>query len=79
MLNEIRENTPDLIIRLFQKRLLDPVCEITQEELLEAEYQLHLEVKFLTHQLEKLQDKRILLKRLILKENLFEPGAMAGF
>lgn len=69
-LQEIRKHTPNVLLKLFQRRLNDSNAEITQEELMESLEQLDEQVKYTLYKIELLQCQQDMLKRLIEKREL---------
>ena len=69
-LQEIRKHTPNVLLKLFQRRLNDSNAEITKEELMQSLEQLDLQVKYTLYKVELIQCQQDLLKRLIEKRDL---------
>ena len=69
-LQELRGYIPSIILKLYQRRLLDKTAAITTEEFLQAEYELAEQIKFLQYQQERVLDKQLILKYLIEKRDL---------
>lgn len=70
-LQEIRNYIPSVILKLYQRRLLDKTAEITVDEILEAHWELAQEIKFLQYKQECLMDKQMMLEKLINKKEFF--------
>ena len=62
----------DYILRLIQKKLLDPNVEITVEELKEAEIQIQDELTYIESRLAVIQSRQSILKRIIENDNLYK-------
>ena len=62
---------PSFLLKLYQRKLLDPNAEITEEELLEAHSEIAQEIKFIQYKQERLEDKQLMLKRLIERSSLY--------
>ena len=62
----------DYILRLIQKKLLDPNVEITVEELKEAEIQIQDELTYIESRLAVIQSRQLILKRIIENDNLYK-------
>lgn len=75
---KIRQYTPSFILKLYQRRLHDPNAEITAEEFFEAIEELNVEQKMLAYRIDKLNDAKDMLERLIRKDDLYSPIKRKG-
>ena len=70
MLQAIRSWVPEILLKLFQRRLLDKTAEVTTEELIQAHYEIVDQIKMLEFRLDVLKDKQKMLLRLIKQDDL---------
>jgi len=70
-LQQIRTYIPGIILHLYQRRLLDPNAEVTQDELIEAHWELAQELKFLEYKQTALSQGQEMLQRLIEHQSLY--------
>lgn len=70
ILTTIREHTPSLLLKLFQRRLLDKNAEITTEELLQVADELDDERQLLQYKIDRFYDKHTMFRQLVDKKDL---------
>lgn len=69
-LQQIRDYIPSIILKLYQRRLLDKNAEITKDEIIEAHWELAKQVKFLEYKQQILQNQQFMLENLIKNKDL---------
>jgi hypothetical protein len=72
MLQEIRANTPDIILRLLQRKMLDKNCEFSEEEIKEAASDLDIRIQMLEYNLSRIKDDQKFLMSLRESYNVSE-------
>ena len=70
VLQTIGHYIPSIILKLYQRRLLDKNAEITTDEMVAAHWELAEQVKFLEYKLDLLRNQQTMLNTLIKKDNL---------
>lgn len=65
MLQTLRANTSDLILRLLQRKLLDKNAEFTQEEIKEAALELDIRIQLVGYSISRLRDDQEFIKDLL--------------
>ena len=70
-LQDVRSLAPSIILKLYQRRLLDKNAEITVDEMIQAHMELSDRLGFLQYRIERLHDEQLMLERLIDKKDLY--------